>query len=330
MKIENKRFFLVTILCIMFFLSIPVSINYFLNPYGVFFKYKNFNVSTPINERYIKTSYILNNPKKYDSFIFGSSRVGVLEGEKLSKIGKFYNMTFAGALPIEILDILKTFEEKNIKIKNIILGIDDFDFLTEPKLNEKILYKISYEKLQKNKGLFFKYYLLKNPFNEVNKLYVSNKEKTYYDILNTGKWEKSYADVKIENDIESHKKNLSKIEIYPSNTIRIKETILEIESIIKLCERNNIKLMVVYLPRYVNSYIANRKVIEESKIELQKKTGYWDFVQLDKYTNNEYYWYEESHYRPVLGRMILKRIFNENFEENIKVPNNFGKYKQKL
>ncbi len=328
--LDNKKNFFIIILGIIFFLVITAIINYLLNPYGVFRKYKNYNISTPVNERYLKTSYILDNSKKYDSFIFGSSRVGVLEGEKLNKMGKFYNMTFAGALPVEILDTIKTFEEKNIKIKNIILGIDDFDFYKDPSSQEKILYKISYRKLKENKLNFVKYYLLKNPMSKINRTYLLKKGKIFFDILETGRWKKDNIDIIIENNIKKHRENLSNIKINSSNGDRINETILEIKSIIKLCKKNNINLVIIYLPRYINSYNANKEIIEKSKIELQKITNYWDFVKLDGYTNDEYYWYEESHYRPILGRMILKRIFGENFRDNIEIPNNFGEYKEKL
>lgn len=229
--------FYITLTMIMFLLLGSISINYILNPYGVFKKYKNYKISTPVNERYLKTSYILDNTQKYDSFIFGSSRVGTLEGENLKEIGNFYNMTFSGAMPKEILEILELFIENKIEIKNIILGIDDFDFYTEPKTHEEILYKISYKKLKDNRYNFFKYYLLKNPFNKINYTYLFKKEKTYCDILGTGKWKKEYADIQIENNLELHKRKLLNIKVNKANIDRIEKTITEIQQIIDICKK---------------------------------------------------------------------------------------------
>ena len=324
---NKKKMFYITLAMIMFLLLGSILINYILNPYGVFKKYKNYEISTPINERYLKTSYILDNPQKYDSFIFGSSRVGTLEGENLKEIGNFYNMTFSGAMPKEILEILELFIENKIEIKNIILGIDDFDFYTEPKTHGELLYKISYKKLKDNRYNFLKYYLLKNPFNKVNYTYLFKKEKGYNDILNTGKWKKEYADIQIENDIEAHKNKLSNIKVDKSYINRVDRTIEEINRIIKICEYNNINLTVIYLRLYKNTYVANKDLIDKSKKELQKITSYWDMVVIKGFTDNEYYWYEESHYRPILGRIILKRIFEDKFSKNINIPKNFGKYK---
>lgn len=327
---NKKKIFYVTLTMIIFSLLGSMSINYILNPYGVFKKYQNYEVSTPVNERYLKTSYILDNPQKYNSFIFGSSRVGTLEGEKLEKIGKFYNMTFSSGMPKEILEILQLFIENKIEIKNIILGIDDFDFYTDPKTQEEILYKISYKKLKENKYNFLKYYLLKNPFNKVNYTYLFKKEKTYCDILDTGKWKKEYADIQIESNINAHRKNLSNIKVNKSYSNRTKNTLKEIEQIIKICKENNINLTIIYLPLYKNTYIANKDLIDNSRIELQKITDYWDMVEIKDFTDDEYYWYEQSHYRPILGRIILKRIFEEKFSEDTDVLNNFGVYKEKI
>lgn len=326
---NKKKMFYITLTMIMFLLLGSISINYILNPYGIFKKYKNYEVSTPINERYLKTSYILDNPQKYDSFIFGSSRVGTLEGEKLEKIGKFYNMTFSSGIPKEILKILQLFIDSKIEIKNIILGIDDFDFYTDPKTHEEILYKLSYKKLNTSKYNILKYYLFKNPLNKINYTYLFKKEKVYYDILHTGKWEKKYTDIQIENNLELHKRKLLNIKVNKANIDRIEKTITEIQQIIDICKKNNINLTVIYLPLYKSTYMANKDLIDKSKRELEKIINYWDMVKVENYTNNEYYWYEESHYRPILGKMILKRVFEENFDRDISLPENFGVYRKK-
>ena len=108
---------------------------------------------------------------------------------------------------------------------------------------------------------------------------------------------------------------------------RIPKTINEIEEIIKLCKRNKINIDIIYLPLYEKTYLANSKLIEESKKELLKITKFWDFAILDKYTTDEYYWYEESHYRPILGRKILKKIYKENFTGDEEYDKDFGIYR---
>ncbi|MGL5355948.1 MAG: hypothetical protein ACRDAQ_05285, partial [Cetobacterium sp.] len=68
------------------------------------------------------------------------------------------------------------------------------------------------------------------------------------------------------------------------------------------------------------------------KKKLLELTDYWDFAELNKFTENNYYWYEASHYRPILGELIFKKIFKDDFEIVpilVDEENVFGKYKSK-
>ncbi|MGL6024712.1 MAG: hypothetical protein ACRC0F_08855 [Cetobacterium sp.] len=325
-----KKYFFKSIANIILILISIVSLNYYMDTYGVF-REKYTNRKTPANERYLKTKYILENKDKYDSFIFGSSRVGTLKGENL-KNGKFYNMTFSGALPKEMLSILELFQKNDVKIKNIILGIDDFDQYTTPESQEDILYKLSYEKLNKNKFEIYQSYLLNNPFNKVNYEYFFGDKISNVDILDTGKWSRPLKDIEIEDDIQKH--NLDEIFTTPfsnlDNISRVDKTIEEIRGIIKICNQNNIKLTVIFLPIHKTTFENNNyQNLEIFKNKLLELTDYWDFAELNKFTKNNYYWYEASHYRPILGELILKKIFKDDFEIVQKLEdedNIFGKY----
>ena len=139
-------------------------------------------------------------------------------------------------------------------------------------------------------------------------------------------------DIKIESNIEKHREILSSIKIVPNREDRVEKTISEIKQIINICKKNKINLTIIYLPRYKSTYVANKDLIDKSRLELQKITSYWDMVKIDSFTDDEYYWYEESHYRPILGEIILKTIFKDDFNliPKIQPKENFGKYVEKL
>lgn len=106
-------------------------LNFLIDSYGIFrinFKYQ---VVEP-NQHFIKVRYIASNPKKFDSFVFGSSRVNAIDVSKL-KVGKWYNMTYSEGLPVEHLRHLKFFKEKGVEIKNVLIGLDDFSYKIDPK-----------------------------------------------------------------------------------------------------------------------------------------------------------------------------------------------------
>lgn len=329
-----KKNFIKLIISTIVSLCLIFCINYFVDPYGIFSR-KYQQRKTPINERFIKTKYIINNPMKYDSFIFGSSRVGTLKGEKL-KIGNFYNMTFSGAIPSEIFSILKNFEEENIKIKNIILGIDDFDLYTDPKTTENILYKLSYDNLKLKRWEIYKNYLLINPFNRVTYEHFFGKNIVNFDIENTGKCSSPFKEIEIEENPQKHclsnvfEKKSGDKNLEP----RINHVLDDINAIIKFCNNKNIKITIIFLPLHKTTFLQNNlENLTEFKKRLQLLTSYWDFVSLNEFTENNYYWYETSHYRPMLGDLILKKIYKDDFNLKPKLideKNVFGEMKKKI
>ncbi len=153
------------------------------NPYIVHQK-NNLYIQEP-NQNYLKTEYIIRHPNKYDSFIFGSSRVGKIN-PKLFTNGNYYNMTYSEGLPYEHLLNIKLFLKNNVKIKNIIIGIDDFSYEIDPKSHftdtmRKPHYLASGESFL-NFYNFYRKIKISSAFN----VYKQIGNSQYYDINNTG------------------------------------------------------------------------------------------------------------------------------------------------
>lgn len=65
-------------------------------------------------------------------------------------------------------------------------------------------------------------------------------------------------------------------------------------------------------PIHLLTYRAtNLDEFDEFKRKLADITSYYDFSGVNDITTNNYYYYETSHYRPMVGDMIIHRIFNE-------------------
>ncbi|NFS28346.1 hypothetical protein FDF12_00825 [Clostridium botulinum] len=322
---KKKKFFYLNIFFITILIVSICFFNYKLDPYGIWKTSFKYQVLEP-NKNYAKTQFVLNNPEKYDSFIFGSSRVGHIETNLLHD-GKYYNMTYSVGTQHEWLGTIKTFINNDVKIKNIILGIDDFSFTFDPKNNNNDLLRVPYQNLDYKEK--FNKYLLRNPIDTynlntirtlINGNYCFNKND---DILETGV---TYGnDDEILSDIENHV-NDPKFN-NPANFFgvnRISESIDEMNEIISLCKDNNINLYVFFNPINKITYESNKEVTEEFKEQLQKITSYWDFSGYNDITTNNFYWYETSHYRNIVGKMIMEKMFN--IELGVDVPNNFGEY----
>lgn len=325
----KKRFFYTNIISIIFIMTFVCIFNYILDPYGVF---KN-DFSRQVleaNKNYIKTKYILNNPNKYDSFLFGSSKVGAIENELIPN-GKYYNMTYSEGLPKDWLNNIKTFLNNDIKIKNIFIALDDFSFTCDP--NDHLIQpmRIPYENL--NKFKLFSTYLFRNPFDLYNTktikgLLTDTYDGSNFDLYSTGRGFTTFTEEK--EKLESLTEKELNSSIYDSPTIffdynRVNETLSEIEEIIDICNKNNINLNIIFNPIHKTTYLSiNKEILNEAKDKLSELTSFWDFTDLNEVSENNYYWAETTHYRLIVGRMILEKVFS--IDLGVNTPDDFGSF----
>ena len=90
-----------------------------------------------------------------------------------------------------------------------------------------------------------------------------------------------------------------------------------------ICDENNIELIVFINPIEHRTYEAtNLDEFNDFKQGLAKIMPYYDFSGLNRITTDDYYYYEPSHYRPIVGDMIIHRIFDMPKD----AETDFGKY----
>jgi hypothetical protein len=306
------KIFLIFFLILVVFQSFLSSLT---NPY-LTMQTDNYYSQEP-NQNFLKVKYILENKNKYDSFIFGSSRVGKID-PKLFKHNKCYNMTYSEGVPYEHLLNIKLFLKEGVKIKNIFIGLDDFSYEVNPVQHfQDVMRKPHY--LASGESILNFYSLYKN----LSYSHFFTKRNNYYDINNTGM---PLVPKKVTNYIETHKEahNLDTKFLKPTHYEgnRINDTIITIKEIIKLSKENNINIVFFINPIHKITYLdSNFKNFQNFKKELSKITPYYDFSGLNSITKNNYYYYETSHYRLIVGKLIAARILNDT---SINVPKDFG------
>ena len=104
--------------------------NYILDPYGLLRKDFTYQFIEP-NKNFIKIRFITQNPDRYDSFVFGSSRVNNINVRKIQGY-KCYNVHYSGGLPRDHLDNIRYLLKKKVKTKLILIGLDEFSFREDP------------------------------------------------------------------------------------------------------------------------------------------------------------------------------------------------------
>lgn len=259
------------------------------------------------NQNYCKMEYILHNLNKYDTYIFGSSRVGKLPNEEITNV-KVYNFSYSEGIPKEHLDNVKYLIKKKAHIKTIIIGLDDFSYKVDPKEHFTQLLRIPHpDATDKNKLLFLIRYIRYGPYDFEK---YNTKNDPNFDLFSSGRVQPPESlNKQIENNKEEYVKDKKFLEPCEYPFPYREETIEALSKLKSLCDKNNIKLIFIVNPIHKITYLyANNNDFNRFKRELVKISPFWDFAYFNSITTNNYYYYETSHYRELVGRMILERL----------------------
>lgn len=326
---KNKTFILLFFIgSFLIFLILPI-FNYLNDQWRVLSSdYEKDYVNIEPNKAFLKTKFLLENKDKYDTLLMGSSRIGNIDSKLISD--KAYNMTYSFGHISSHLNNLKILLDNDVKIKKVILGIDDFYLFKNPKDFETDYLRKLYKDDLIGKIDFYKFYLLKKPedrdvdifFNKYQ-LVKSNKIIKPDDNMS----DRINREHNIPNDLNSHKKKLENpILLGYNENFRTEQVLKEIKEFKELCELHNVELITIMFPQFYNVYLSyNQDEIEKFKQELVKITKFHDFYLFMDYCFDEKSWFDTSHFVPTIGNNILYNIFEnknlvtiDNIRENIK------------
>lgn len=321
--LKNRKFVITIILyafCGGLLWALP---NLILDPQHLFRKEFGVPLATEPNLHFKKMEFIMNNKNKYDSFIFGSSTLGVIDPSHIP-IGRFYNLYYPLSVPLEYLNDLRIMLKEGVKIKYLIIGLEDIAYKINPRwhLNEWVRHP--YDDSKFKRAVFLLKYLF-SPVGAQREAYwnVLRDIKTgyVYDIARKGNciWDEDY--IFRAGNYSSPEKRFTLLR-YFDDVGRVNKALQEIKEIVRIAKTNRIKLIVFINPIYRAQYfIINPAYFSDFKKGLAQITDYYDFSGLNSVTNNKDYFYEGSHYRPLTGDLIISRIFNINTGQ---APPDFG------
>ncbi len=331
---KNSQWLKMIIYFTVVFLIIVVSLNFFIDTYGVRLSLFSVNKEVgqiksmeAINQHIFNPEYVFRYPNRFDSFIFGSSRTAVIDPAKINT-RKFYNMSYSAGLPSQHLAILRSFLQKGIKIKTVIIGLDEFCFTLSPEEHEKQLLRIMHPSITgRSLPNIFSTFFFRMPkqfeISNVKKLLFNDKREKKFILNEKGLhlfW------VKKEKEIELIGKPLFTADVTQFspklfNEKLADEAFAQIQELISLAEKNNFALIIFFNPLNNNVYIKQANALFPVKLKLASMIDYYDFSGLNFVTLDNLNYYEESHYRYLVGDMVVKRIFGNG---NISVPDDFG------
>jgi hypothetical protein len=308
-------FAVAVLLCVLF-----ATINYVVDPFGLFRKDFRRQKRAPI-EHFIKMNHVLNNPTKYDSFLFGSSRVGKIDVRRI-KDGRYYNFNYAEAVPGEYLKDIQILLGMNIKIKNILIGLDDFSYKIDPASHLDTTVRLPYGSKMENIRVYMVSLLRIPKIAWIRDFFDEAPVKVFYDIHESGMVLHKEEDLRIECNREAHVNDKKFKTPFHYDGERIADTIRDIGKIKSICDSHHIRLVFFINPIHKTTYLdSDPRQFDRFKRALIRITDYYDFSGLNCITVDNYCYYETSHYRYFVADMIIARIYNET---SLNIPEDFG------
>jgi len=309
-------------------------INYIVDPFKVF----NSNIlpyQAQMNERYVKIEYLKKNHQKFNAYLFGSSRIGITKPKVIEKYipnSKFYNFTLSRANLYDYERYLKFFLKNKYEINTLYLQIDLDDMLDYGQNELNYAYRAHPDLTNESMLLHHIKYLIgffPLHLNEKISDNINNEKNKRYQ-FDEGTWSLEKNEQALSENCEEYVANIKnfhikyrRVERYITKTKSMKS----LKNIIDLCKTNHIKLYIFTTP--LNHNRLDTFILEDYKKfikDISKLTDFYNFATYNTITNNDCNYYEDSHYRPQVGKFIAARIFND---KNITLPTDFGEFIKK-
>ncbi len=289
----------------------------------------------PPNMSYAKVNYLLRNSNKFDSFIFGSSRVGSLDVKKIAA-ESYYNLFCPGGLPEEHLQHIRFLLKNGIVIRNVMIGLDDFSYQVDHRIHLSDLDLQPHPGVSgKNLFTFYVEYILKlKRLVPQVKAFIGHyrqlrdhswKAPYIFDLSETGTIICRDCDGGIERNVKEHVssakfKDPAEYRIVLED--RIVPTLRSLKEVVDLAKDHNFHVVVFLNPLHKLTYMnADLERFSRFKKSLAEIIPYYDFTGLNSITTDNYYYYETSHYRRLVGDMMLKVMLGT---PEVAVPDDFG------
>ena len=273
-----------------------------IDPYNVFHVEGIRDNGIEPNKHYIKMAYLLRHPDKFNTFLFGSSKVEAIHTEKIEG-ENCYNMTYSVGVPAEHLANLRTFLANGIHPDKIYLGVDSSSYKTDPNQHIKQPLRCPYEYLKDHPIYFYSLYM--NPAVILGSLYSMHNEHRDYDYAGTFYQYGAYAPYGKGSAVAP-----AQAMDYDIDDTLLDKTLEEIHAIVEICRSEDIKIVVFVNPTHHTLY---RDALSRGHTNFFRRladiTEFYNFDGLNDIALNNNNFRDLSHYKPEIGDMILEVIF---------------------
>jgi hypothetical protein len=307
-------------------------VNYIVDPYGLLRKDFTWQFIDP-NKNFIKTRFLAQNPGRFDCLVMGSSRVNSIDVRKIRGY-RAYNVHYSGGLPRDHLENIRYLLKKGVKIKLILMGLDEFSYKDDPndRLYQPLRHPYPPVLDQHPLPFYLRYYFSFLDWEILQVVLNGYKERlrggpgdnaVSYDIFDTGQMFFYQTDRQIEADPEKHRKDPKFLRHYNNPRDNLKGALEDLREIVRLARVHRVRLVLFINPLHKNVFLDSGADLDRFKRELSLLSGFYDFSGVNSVTTDNFNYLETSHYRWRVGDLVIARIFND---PSVNVPEDFGRW----
>ncbi len=316
-----------------FFAVWVVGVNFYIDHYGVrlslFSGEGEINQTIypdGLNQHIFNPEFIFRNPEKFDSFLFGSSRISMMKPETIPT-GHFFNMSYSQGLPIQHLAIIRAFLKRGVKVRSVVIGLDEFCFALPSIVSQDHLLRVMHPDAGGPGRLeIFRLYFFRKPdFYELerwrNRVWEEKKEGRFVldgRGLNLGWLPKDHLIEKTEHPIFLYAPKRYEPQIYGKK--EKDDALTAIVELIDLSRKHGFSITFFISPLYAPFYLNHALELFEIKSRLAQITDFYDFSGFNPVTTNPLNYYDESHYSYRIGDRIIRRMLDSQNDNR----DNFG------
>jgi hypothetical protein len=308
MKNWNRNFIYLVLLS----LSLIVLINYLVNPFNVF-DHKVLIYDGQPNERFTKINYLIKNNKKYNSYILGSSRSGILNPVLFNtkKGDKFYNLSVSSCTVYDIYNMVE-YIVNNFDVKSLIIQIDPDIIFHNFKHSETDFLRLHHPFVTDESIVNFK-----------SKYLLAFYPKSIKDKILTNYYHNSSTRFNIENGTWSLTETRSYIspQLIEKNQIRNiykNQNLKVLTLLINHMRKAKIKYTILIPPlNHVSLTQIDLKSYQEFIDELSQITPLLNFCFYNSFTLNDSNYYDLTHYKDYFGIQLQKFISQGNSDNEL-------------
>lgn len=296
------------------------------DPNAIFHDHANGMTWREPNQNYLKVKHLLSqHPKKI--LIFGSSRVQTIPFSKMESFKEpntFYNMGTYGRTLWNTWHDLQILEKHNRLPETILLGLDEATYVSNDNSRQQLKVSIAYPDGFLEWLNFIKVYLLtknQSSYEFLEKIFYPKMNKPhFFDLDQTGEIFYQQLEPVINSNIEHWKMNdVFNINYLQRTGAASVENIDYLKQIVQLCQKYQIRLIIFFNPVYKKFFLqADYEKLFDFKKQISQIANFYDFQAIESTASDKTFWYDQDHYRPNLGSIIIKEIFETKNPSELK------------